>query len=55
MIEYADLAAYVHYRNLVKTITQGIGKSNDDPLESAGIVGFLGVEHVVANLALNQA
>jgi len=51
LIEYADLAAYVHSRNLVKTITPGIGKSNDDPLESAGIARFLGVEHVVANLA----
>ena len=51
MIEYADLAAFVHYRSLVKTITPEIGKSNDDPLESAGIARFLGVEHVVANLA----
>ncbi len=51
MIEYADLAAYVNYRNFVKTITPGIGKSNDDLLESAGIARFLGVEHVVANLA----
>ncbi len=51
LIEYADLAAYVNYRNFVKTITPGIGKSNDDLLESAGIARFLGVEHVVANLA----
>jgi hypothetical protein len=28
LIEYADLATYVHYRNLVKTIPPGIGKSN---------------------------
>jgi hypothetical protein len=28
LIEYADLATYVHYRNLVRTIPPGIGKSN---------------------------
>jgi hypothetical protein len=37
LIEYADLVAYVNYRNFVKKVTPGIGKSNDDLLESAGI------------------
>jgi hypothetical protein len=37
--------------NLDKTITPRIGKSNDDPLRSASIAPFLGVEHVIANLA----
>jgi len=51
LTEYTNLAVYLHYRSLVKTITPGIGKSNDDPLESVGIARFVGVEHVVANLA----
>ena len=51
LTEYTNLAVYVHYHSLVKTITPGIGKSNEDPLESARIARFLGVEHVVANLA----